>query len=145
MKKGVDFIGVGIGAVIINKERKVFLAKRGIKARNEIGKWECPGGALEFGDSMEDTIVREMKEEFGFDIEVVEQMDAVDHFPPEEKQHWVAIAYLCKIKKGKPKILEPNKCSKIGWFTISEMEKMPLSIPTRHRLIELKKKVKNVN
>lgn len=141
MKKGVDFIGVGIGAVILDKKGRVFLALRGRGVRNEVGKWDCPGGALEFGDTMEDTIVREMKEEFGFDIEVIEQMDAVDHFIPREKQHWVAIAYLCKVKNGKPKILELDKCSKIGWFTIEEMEKMSLTIPTRHRLLELKKKL----
>lgn len=141
----MDFIGVGVGAVILDKKGKVFLARRGRAARNEAGKWDCPGGAMEFGDTMEDTIVREMKEEFGFDIEVIEQMDAIDHLIPKEKQHWVAIAYLCKVKKGKPKILEPDKCSKIGWFTISEMEKMQLSIPTRHRLIELKKKLLSGN
>ncbi|MBI2622015.1 NUDIX domain-containing protein [Candidatus Microgenomates bacterium] len=122
MKKGVDFVGVRIGAVIINKQGKIFLSLRGRKARNDVGKWECPGGALEFGDRMEETIIREIKEEFGFDIEVIEQMDAVDHLIPAEKQHWVAIAYLCKIKKGKPKILEPHKCAKIGWFTIGEMD-----------------------
>ncbi|MBI1919415.1 hypothetical protein HYS29_02475, partial [Candidatus Microgenomates bacterium] len=73
---------------------------------------------------------------------------AVDHLIPAEKQHWVAIAYLCKIKKGKPKILEPHKCAKIGWFTIGEMEKLSLTIPTRHRIMELRdkyhKKIKNL-
>lgn len=140
MKKGIDFIGVGIGAVIINKQGKVFLSKRGPKARNEVGKWECPGGALEFGERMEQTVVREIKEEFDFDIEPVAQMWAVDHLIPEEDQHWVAIAYLCKVKKGKPKILEHQKSAAIGWFTTDEMEKMDISLPTRHRLNELKKK-----
>lgn len=38
MKKGVDYIGVGVGAIILNDKGEVFLAKRGLKAKNERGK-----------------------------------------------------------------------------------------------------------
>lgn len=137
MKRGVDYIGVGIGAVIFNEEGKIFLAKRGKKARNELGKWECPGGALEFGESFEKTIIREMKEEFDIDIEIVDQLTTFNHLIPKEKQHWVALAFICKIKKGAPKILEPNKCEEIGWFTLEEMKKMPLTIASTYRLKQL--------
>src|SRR5690348_8756884 len=71
MRKGIDYIGVGVGAVLFNREGKIFLSKRGKKSRNERGKWECPGGALEFGESFEDTIQREMEEEFGIKIVVI--------------------------------------------------------------------------
>ncbi len=53
MRKGVDYIGVGVGGVIFNDEGKVFLAKRGAAARNEAGKWEFPGGAVEFNPEKE--------------------------------------------------------------------------------------------
>ena len=62
MKKGIDYIGVGVGAVIEDKEGRVFLAKRGSEARNERGKWEFPGGALEFGERLEEALVREVME-----------------------------------------------------------------------------------
>ncbi len=65
MKKGIDYIGVGIGAVIVDTDGKMLLSKRGPKAKNERGKWEFPGGGVEFGDTMEETIKREMKEELG--------------------------------------------------------------------------------
>jgi len=48
MKKGIDYIGVGAGAVIFSREGKVFLAKRGTEAGNESGKWEFPGGGVDF-------------------------------------------------------------------------------------------------
>ena len=134
MKRGVDYIGVGVGAVIFNKEGRIFLAKRGKKSRNEAGKWECPGGALEFGESFEKTIIREMKEEFDIDIEVVDQLATFNHLIPRERQHWVALAFVCRIKKGTPKILEAEKCEEIGWFTLEEMKKMPLTIASAHRL-----------
>lgn len=143
MKKGIDYIGVGIGAVIINTEGKIFLSLRGKGVQNEMGKWECPGGGVEFGETMKETIVREIKEEFGFVIEPLYQMAAVDHFLPDEKQHWIAISYICKVKSGKPRILEPEKSEKIGWFSLEEMEKLSLTIPARHRLKELKTRFKN--
>ena len=142
MKKGVDYIGVGVGAVIVNKKGEIFLAKRGKKARNEIGKWECPGGGMKFGDTFENTIIREMKEEFDIDIEVTEALEPFNHLIPDEKQHWVALAFICKIKKGIPKILEPDKCVKISWFTLTEMAKMDLTIATKERLRQMKEKVK---
>jgi hypothetical protein len=40
MKKGIDYIGVGTGAIIFNKDGTLFLAKRGKDARNETHKWD---------------------------------------------------------------------------------------------------------
>lgn len=140
MKSGIDYIGVGIGAVIINRDKKIFLHKRGKKARNEVDKWGSPGGTLKFGESFEETVMREMKEEFGFDIEIVDTLEVFNHMIPGDKQHWVALAFVCKIKKGTPKILEPDKCEKIGWFTMKDMEKMNLTLVGRRRLEQLKLK-----
>ncbi len=138
MKKGVDFIGVGVGAIILNDEGKVFLAKRGHKAKNERGTWEFPGGGVEFGETMADCIKREIYEEYGIKIELADQLEAIDHLIPDEKQHWVAITFIAKIVKGKPKIMENEKCSEIGWFKINELPK-PLSIVSSASLDLLKK------
>lgn len=140
MKKGIDYVAVGVGALIFNKEGKIFLSLRGREARNESGKWEFPGGGVEFGDTLKDTIKREIKEEFGFEIKVIELLDVCDHIIPEEKQHWVSPSFICAIKSGAPKILEPKKCDDIGWFTIDEILKLPLTIITRYNLESLRKK-----
>ena len=65
MNKGIDFIGVGVGALIFNNEGRIFLAKRGPEARNESGKWDFPGGSVEFGEKVEEALKREIKEETG--------------------------------------------------------------------------------
>lgn len=49
MKRGIDYIGVGVGAIIVDGKGRLFLAKRGEKAKDERGLWEFPGGAVEFG------------------------------------------------------------------------------------------------
>ncbi|HEV2339452.1 MAG TPA: NUDIX domain-containing protein [Patescibacteria group bacterium] len=143
MKKGIDYVGVGIGAVIV-RDGKIFLSKRGKKAKNEVGKWECPGGGLEFGEQFEDCIKREIKEEFDCEIQPLEMVEPVNHLIPEENQHWVALAYICKLTNGEPKIAEPEKSEAIGWFTISEMETMSLTLATKERLRQMKERIKHV-
>ena len=120
MKRGIDYIGVGVGALIIDPDGRLFLAKRGPLARNERGLWEFPGGSVEFGETLANALQREMQEEFGVEILVGHLLDVVDHILPEEGQHWVSPTYICKIKSGSPTIREPEKCSEIGWFGIDK-------------------------
>jgi mutator protein MutT len=140
MKKGVDFIGVGVGAVIIDREGKVFLARRGKEVRNETGKWEFPGGSVEFGETLEHAVVREVIEEFGMTIEVQELLDVVDHIIPAENQHWVSPTFISRVTKGTPHIREPHKCDEIGWFALDQIPTDTLTIASRKSLESLRKK-----
>ncbi|KPL73079.1 hypothetical protein ADN00_14915 [Ornatilinea apprima] len=116
MKRGIDYIGVGVGALIVNAQGLVFLARRGPLAKNERGLWEFPGGSVEFGETLAQSLIREMREEFGITISVGRLLDVVDHILPEEKQHWVSPTFICSITSGEPAIQEPGKCAEIGWF-----------------------------
>lgn len=58
MKRGVDYIGVGVGAVIVDDEGRLFLARRGPQAKNERGLWEFPGGSVEFGEKLAQALTR---------------------------------------------------------------------------------------
>jgi len=142
MKRGIDYIGVGVGAAIFNDKGELFITKRGKKVKNERGTWEIPGGSVEFGETFEEAIKREIKEELGIEIEIIELLGICDHIIPNEHQHWVSPTFICKIIKGIPKILEPEKCEAIGWFTLQKAEKLPLSIVTKYDLSLLKKKYK---
>lgn len=116
MKRGMDYIGVGVGAIIANERGELFLAQRGPQAKNERGLWEFPGGSVEFGETLADALKREIREEYGMEIEIGPLLDVVDHILPEEKQHWVSPTYLCRPAAGQARILEPGKCTAIGWF-----------------------------
>ena len=127
MRKGIDFIGVGVGALIFNKDGKVSLSKRGPKARNESGKWDFPGGSVEFGENLQDALKREIKEEFNIDIEITGLLEVCNHIIPEEKQHWVSPTFIAKLVSGNPEIMEPGKIDDIGWFDINDIPR-PLTI-----------------
>ncbi len=121
MRRGIDYIGVGVGAIIVQADGKVFLAKRGPQAKNERGLWEFPGGGVEFGETLRDALKREIHEEYGITIEVGELLDVADHILPDEHQHWVSPSFLCAVLEGEPTIVEPEKCSAIGWFSLDEI------------------------
>jgi len=142
MKRGSDYIGVGVGAVIFNSEGRVFLALRGKEARNERHRWEFPGGGVEFGEGLEEALVREVREEYGFEIEVTGLLDVVNHIIPAEKQHWVSPTFLCLVKSGTPSIREPHKCEEIGWFSLDQLPEQQLTIASKKSLESLRKRFK---
>lgn len=143
MRRGVDYIGVGVGAIIFDAESRVFLAKRGPLARNERNRWEFPGGGVELGETLVHALGREIAEEYGCEIEVLELLDVVDHIIPDEGQHWVSPLFICRVKSGTPHIREPHKCEEIGWFSLAEIPEATLTIASRKGLESLKKKLKD--
>jgi len=133
MQRGLDYIGVGVGALIVDAAGRLFFAQRGALAKNERGLWEFPGGAVEFGERLADALRREMHEEFGVEIEVGELLDVADHLLPAEGQHWVSPTFICRIVAGEPVIREPDKCAAIGWFP-RHAPPTPLTQITRENL-----------
>ncbi len=130
MIEGRDYIGVGVGAMVFNQEGKVFLSKRGPQSKNERGCWEFPGGSVEFGEKLVDAIRREFLEEYTMEIEIVELLDVSDHILSHEQQHWVSPTFIARHTGGTPQIVEPEKCTDIGWFSLSTLPE-PLSAVTQ--------------
>lgn len=127
---GFDVIGVGVGAMVFNDRDEVFLSQRGPQAKNERGTWEFPGGGVAFGETLADAIRREFREEYGMVIEIVSLLAVDDHILPDEGQHWVSPTFVARHVSGEPRILEPEKCAAIGWFTLENLP-APLSVITQ--------------
>jgi 8-oxo-dGTP diphosphatase len=122
--------------MIFNDKGELFLAKRSQNCKNERGHWETPGGSVEFGETLKQATKREILEEYGIQIELIEQFPAADHLIPTEKQHWVATTFLARLKPGQTsRIMEPNKCDEIGWFKLDSLPQ-PLSLITQADLKE---------
>jgi 8-oxo-dGTP diphosphatase len=101
---------VGVGGVIIENGR-VLLIRRGSEPLR--GEWSIPGGTLELGESLQEGVARELREETGLDVRVLELIEVFDRiFPddgsltPERKQkprfHFVIVDYLCERISGEP-------------------------------------------
>jgi len=121
MVKGVDYIGVGVGAMVFDSSGRVFLAKRGPAARNERNHWEFPGGAVRLHERIRSAIKREFMEEYGMVIEPKHLLCATDHILPVENQHWVSLCFIASHISGEPRVLEAEKCLAIRWCHLNNL------------------------
>lgn len=117
---------VGIGAIIMH-DGKILLEKR--KNDPGKGKWSVPGGVVELGENVIQTVIREVKEETGLDVAEPEHIDVVDQITRDEggriKYHFVIIDYLVKLKGGMLKAA--SDADELEWVSLSEVEKYDLT------------------
>ena len=91
---------VGVGAVVVDRGR-VLLIRRGTEPLK--GQWSLPGGMLELGESLVAGVVREVREETGLAVEVVELVELLDRIHRDEdrvRYHYVIADYLCRVTGG---------------------------------------------
>ena len=126
-KRGLDYIGVGVGAVILNEKGEILLLLR--RERPEAGRWTIPGGAVEWFETCVDALRRECREELGVEIDIVRILTVVDHIVKEEGAHWVSIEYLASIADGEVTNACIQENEQVTWFSL---DKLPdkLSLPT---------------
>ena len=117
---------VGVGALII-KNGKLLLVKRG--AMPGQGRWSIPGGLVELGERVQDTVVREVKEECCLDIEVERLIDVFDSIIRDKKERiqyqFVVVNFLAKIKGGILK--NADDVLEARWVPLNEVEKYNLT------------------
>ena len=110
-------VGVGIG-VMIFKNGRVLLGKR--KGSHGAGEWAPPGGHFEYGESLEESARREVREETGLEIESINFLSLYnqkDYMP----KHVINIGLTAKWKSEEAKVLEPEKCEKWQWYDIDNL------------------------
>ncbi len=83
---------IEVVAAIIKKDNLIFATKRGYGEFK--GGWEFPGGKIEEGESKEQALIREIKEELDADISVEELFDIVNYDYPTF--HLTMYCYICK-------------------------------------------------
>ena len=117
---------VGVGAVIVH-EGKILLEKR--KSAPGKGKWSIPGGLVELGESIQQAVVREVKEETGLEVEEPRLIDVVSHISLNEegkvKYHYVIVNYLVKARRGVPKAA--SDADELKWIPFGEVEEYDLT------------------
>ena len=125
IKPGKDFIGLAIGAVILDEREKILLIKRKSNTdKNKVyvgeGIWSTVGGKVDFGESIEDALKREVKEEIGIEPRIEKFIGYSEQILENGSTHWFLFHFLCRIDED-PKIMEPEKIEKIEWFDINNL------------------------
>jgi A/G-specific adenine glycosylase len=106
---------IGVG-VIWNDQKQILIDRR--RAGGLMGGlWEFPGGKIEAGETIEDCIKREIKEELAIDIEVGDRLITIEH----NYSHFSVrlIVHHCRHLAGVPQTVE---CDEIRWVTLDEID-----------------------
>ncbi|MGB3535576.1 MAG: A/G-specific adenine glycosylase [Microcoleaceae cyanobacterium] len=106
-------------AVIWNDKKQILIDKRPEKGLLG-GLWEFPGGKLEAGETIQDCIIREIKEELDIEIEVGDHLINIDHAYTHFKI--TLNVYHCRHISGIPKPLESDE---IRWVNLDELDQFP--------------------
>lgn len=108
------FFRIAIG--IVERNGKVLLSQR--KAEAHLGGfWEFPGGKIREGESAEQAVVREMREELGIGVRVERFYARLEHEYPERRVE--LLAYVCALEEGKPTPLQSAACA---WVDVSDLK-----------------------
>lgn len=106
---------------IVEDHGRVLLVERGREPLK--GAWSLPGGAVETGESLQDAIRREVREETGLEVEPVSVAGVFERIMPDAagriEYHYVLIDYLCKVTGGE--LQAASDASRARWVTPDEL------------------------
>jgi A/G-specific adenine glycosylase len=108
---GVAVIYDDQGRILIDRRRQEGLLG---------GLWEFPGGKIEPEESVEDCVRREIQEELGIEIEVLDRLITLDHAYTHFKV--TLNVFNCKHLSGDP---QPIECDEVKWVTLDEIDQYP--------------------
>lgn len=118
-------------AIIMNENNELLIAQRPNEAMLG-GLWEFPGGKQESNESIEDALLREIKEELGVEITILNEFMQLDHAYSHFSIHMTA--YLCSLADStqQPK---PKASQQIRWIPVEELTNYPF--PKANRTLTL--------
>ncbi len=123
MKPGIDYIGITTPFYCNDGKGNFLFHKRSKNCRDEQGKWDCGGGQVEFGETFEEAVLREIKEEFNCVGTIQESLPVHTIFRTHEGKptHWVAISFFVLVNREDVTVMEPHKVDDIGWFRLDNL------------------------
>ena len=105
---------IEVVAAIIKKEDKIFITRRNSGEFQNM--WEFPGGKIEHGETKEEALIREIKEELELDINNLKYLTTVEYNYP--KFHLTMHCYICEICGG---TLNLNAHNDAKWVSLNEL------------------------
>jgi len=112
-------------AIIHKNDRFLLTERKGTDPDDDkkMGRvWHFPGGGIEFGEEIENTLKREIQEELGLDVSIEQQLPKI-YSAIRPCWHGLLIPFLCSIK-GEEHIVLDHESFQSGWFSREEILKL---------------------
>ena len=116
-------------AALIDVDNRVLIASRP-EGTFMPGFWEFPGGKLEAGETPEQALKREIKEELGVELSCFWPFTFISE--KREDHHVIVLLYTCREWKGIP---EPKINQKLKWVRAKELPKVENMLPSNKPLV----------
>jgi ADP-ribose pyrophosphatase YjhB (NUDIX family) len=120
-------------AIIVNDEGKMLLHRR-----SDNDRWALPGGTMEIGESISETITREVKEETGLNVEpeyitgIYSDPHHIIEYSDGEIRQEFSVCFACNIVQGDLHVSDES--FELKFFTIQELEMLNMHESTRLRI-----------
>lgn len=111
-------------AIILNDKNEILLTKRSLKDDFMPGYWELAGGGIDYGETPQEGLRREIKEECGLEIEIVKPIAANTYFIKDLQR--IEITFLCKAKTP-INIKLSSEHTEYKWLKYPQIIKMEVS------------------
>lgn len=113
--------------------------KRSKNCRDEIGRWDPGAGQMQFGETPERSVLREVYEEYGVKGRIDKQIPphSIVRIQNGISTHWLAIPFIVFVNRSNVKINEPLKMDEIDWFFLKDLPK-PLHTGFRYSFKKFK-------
>jgi mutator protein MutT len=125
---------VGVGGVVITDGRALLIRRAGPPLQ---GEWSIPGGLLELGESLNQGVRRELAEETGLEVRVLDLIEVFERVFPDDdgrtKYHFVILDYLCEAVSGEARAA--SDVTDVAWAQEDELASYSLT-PTATRVIK---------
>lgn len=115
---------IRVVAAVIKNENKIFATARGYGEFK--GQWEFPEGKIEAGETPQEALVREIKEELETTIQVGDLIDTIEHDYPTF--HLSMDCYWCDIVEGELKLLEAESARWLSKEELYDVKWLPADI-----------------
>ena len=130
---------VTVGGIILNENNQILL----IKTDKWSGLYGTPGGKVDYGESLETALKREIKEETNLSIKNIHfifYQDCIDHPEFYKPRHFLLMNFIAHIDPGKVSLNYESE--HFRWEKIEDALKLPLNQPTKNLILELQNRKK---